>query len=151
MIRKLTQSECLEIIKTTAHATLSMIDAQGKPYGVTINHFYVEQDNCVYFHSALQGRKIDAIKSNGKVSLNFVADAEVIGARYITKYRSVIAEGSAFIVEDESEKIRLLNILCDRFTGVDTRREEVIEKYLPAVCMVGIQLTEISGKSNDGN
>lgn len=151
MRRRLTDNECIEIIQTTAHATLSMIDAQGKPYGIMINPFYVPHDNCVYFHSALKGRKIDAIKCNENVSLNFLSEAEVIGERYITRYRSVIAEGRAFIVEEESEKIRLLNLLCDRFTGVDPRRQEVIDKYLSAVCMIGIKLTTISGKYNDGN
>lgn len=87
---------------------------------------------------------------NPQVSFVVVAEEKIVEELFTTSYRSVIVEGRASFVEAEREKRRLLHILCERLapTAVE-RREEVIEKYLPAVAMIRIDIESVSGKVHE--
>lgn len=59
-------TEALEILNKGEYGILSIITNEGYPYGVPLNYVYI--DNCIYFHCAIEGQKLDSIKSNNKVS-----------------------------------------------------------------------------------
>jgi len=55
-----------KILKTTKHITIAM-SMNNQPYLVTLSHGYDESQNCIYFHCAKEGRKLDYLKSNNTV------------------------------------------------------------------------------------
>ena len=64
----LSNEECLEILKTAPRGVLSVIGDDGYPYGLPINHYYHEDDGCLYFHCAVEGHKLDAVRKHEKAS-----------------------------------------------------------------------------------
>ena len=45
------REECLEILKQEVRGVLSLLGDEGYPYGTPTNHYYSEEDGCIYFHS----------------------------------------------------------------------------------------------------
>ena len=45
-----------------------MLGDDGYPYGIPMNHWYCEEDGILYFHSAKEGHRMDAIRAYDKVS-----------------------------------------------------------------------------------
>ena len=148
--RKMEYSRALEIIKKNDCAILSTASLEAVPFGCAINYFYVEEDNALYFHTKRLGTKMDNIKKNDKVSLFILDNHEIIPDRYITHYESVIIKGRASVITDEKLMREKLIQLCDRLAPEHiTRREEVIERYIKAVCICKIDIEEITGKKNN--
>ncbi|WP_317855852.1 pyridoxamine 5'-phosphate oxidase family protein [Chakrabartyella piscis] len=145
--RALTEERAREILEQVSFATLMTADESGQPYGVPINPFVDE--NCVYFHCATEGRKLDNIKSNPKVSLSAVFQEKVIKEKYSVHYESIYIEGKAFFVEDMEEKVRILKVLCNRYISKDeTAHVEYMKPHLAHTTICGIAIDHISGKGN---
>ena len=65
--QKLTEKQCIDILKRAKTATLALHGDDEYPYSVPMNFVY--EDGKIYFHGAKSGHKIDAIKNNPKVLL----------------------------------------------------------------------------------
>ena len=115
--QKLSQEECIEILKKEKRGVLSVFGEDGYPYGMPMNHYYCEEDGKIYFHSGMQGHKVDAIKANDKVSFCVYEEGcHKDGAWYLT-VRSVIVFGRIREVK-EDERIRdIVRRLCAKFTS----------------------------------
>lgn len=148
--RKMEYSRAIEIIKKNDYGILSTASLESVPYGCAINYFYIEKDNALYFHTKKVGTKMNNIKENDKVSLFILDNSKIVQDRFITHYESVIIKGRASIVTDEKIIREKLIQLCDRFAPEHfLRRQEVIEKYIKAVCICRINIEEITGKKNE--
>ena len=112
--RALSTEAALQIIDACPFATLSLIDGEGMPYGVPIT--IVREGSAVYFHSALEGRKIDGLRKNSHVSLSCVEKAENSQTDYTVYYTSAILKGRAEEITEEEEKLYALELLCRRHT-----------------------------------
>lgn len=146
--RKMDDKRAIEILKNAKYGILST-SSNNIPYGVAVNYFYVSEENSIYFHSKKIGNKIKNIKNNPYISLFILGNQEVIPDRYITHYESVIVTGKASLILDEEQIKEKLIILCEKFAPKEMqRREEVINKYLKAVCIVKISIENITGKKN---
>ena len=55
-----------EALKTASYITIALCK-NNEPYLVSLSHGYDEKKNCLYFHCASNGKKIDYLKSNNKV------------------------------------------------------------------------------------
>jgi len=55
-----------KILKSAKYVTLALA-MNGQPYLVSLSHGYDESRNCIYFHCAKEGKKIDYLKSNNLV------------------------------------------------------------------------------------
>ena len=42
--QQLTDEECIEVLKNEPRGILSMLDENGYPYGIPLNHLYCEED-----------------------------------------------------------------------------------------------------------
>ncbi len=148
--RKMEFSRAIEIIKNNNCGILSTSSLDAIPYGCAINYFFIQEDNAIYFHTKRVGTKMDNIKNNPKVSLFILENSKIIPDRFITHYESVIVKGKASVITDEKLMREKLIQLCNKLApnSID-RREEVIEKYIKAVCICKIDIDEITGKKNE--
>jgi nitroimidazol reductase NimA-like FMN-containing flavoprotein (pyridoxamine 5'-phosphate oxidase superfamily) len=121
-----------------------------EPYIVTLNYGYIWGDEKIkfYFHSAIEGRKINCIKNNPKVCFTIaICDPFTPGinaCNYGIKYRSVVGYGKMKIVDNEEERIFGLNLLMKQFTGIDNweYESEILKKTL----ITCLEVEELSGK-----
>ena len=113
-------------------------------YPLTI--FY--QDNKIYFHCAKAGHKIDAIKKHNKVSFTVIAQDDIISEEFTTYFKSVIAFGTAHIIEDDVEKRTAMEKLTAKFTPdqSEQKRSETIAAQFSALGMIEMTIEHMTGK-----
>jgi nitroimidazol reductase NimA-like FMN-containing flavoprotein (pyridoxamine 5'-phosphate oxidase superfamily) len=96
------REEILSIMKEAQVCRIAF-SAENIPYIVPMNFGY--QDNCLYFHCAREGKKLDIIHENNQVCFEIDINDELVKkterlCSWTTKYRSVIGFGKAFIIEN---------------------------------------------------
>lgn len=142
--QQLPHDEALHILDTCTNGVLSLVDVDGEPYGVPLSFAYDGAD-AIYFHSALSGHKVDAIKAQRQCSFCVVAGDDIRPDEFTTYFRSVIVSGKIAIVTDEAERIKGLQLLCDKYSpGVDSRAE--IAGCLSRVLVLKLTIDAVSGK-----
>ncbi len=108
----------LDLMHKAPYITVSFVDADGQAYGLPLS-LASDDDVNWYFHCALEGKKIDAIKAHPEVCLSAVTRcAPTVGPKdnsYTLQYKSAVAFGKAEIVTDDEEKISGLRLICQRF------------------------------------
>ena len=145
--RAITDPQELEsVLREGAVCRMGLCD-EGKPYVVPMNYGY--RDGSVFLHSAAEGRKIDILRRNPNVCLEFEKDVELVPAEaacsFSMKYRSVIASGKAVFLEGTEEKSFGLNAIMLQYTG----REFVFPpQALEKIVVLRVDLEECSGKHN---
>ena len=64
--QQMTETECLELLKTAPRGVLALLGDHDYPYAVPLD-FVLDGDK-IYFHCAKEGHKIDAIQRHDKAS-----------------------------------------------------------------------------------
>jgi len=143
--QQLTQNQCVEILQRTTAGVLALMGDGGFPYAVPLSHVYA--DGRLYFHSALQGHKVDAIRNCDKCSFCVIDRDEVHPEAFTTHFVSVIAFGRIHIVENQAERLAALRLLGHRFApGDEVGLQREIEKDLKRVLMLRLDIEHLSGK-----
>ena len=142
----LPHEECIEILKQELRGVLSVLGDEGYPYAMPMNHFYLEEDGCIYFHSGKTGHKIDAVKAHDKASFCVYDRGFRKEGDWALTIRSVIVFGKIEIVEDYDTMIEISRKLSYKFTN----DEEYIAKELthsgPRTLMFRLRPEHICGK-----
>jgi len=145
--RALREGQAREILARAEHGVLATIGADGWPYGIPVNH--VVAGDVIYFHSALDGHKLENIAHEERVSFCAIADARVLPAQLSTLYESAVAFGRAAAVTDPAEKRHALELLAVRFCGALTpEAERTIAASAEKSAVVRIRIERITGKAH---
>lgn len=136
----------LEVMRKAPYITVSFIDEDGKAYGLPLSLASENGENW-YFHGALEGKKLEAIKAHPEVCLSAVTRcAPTVGPKdgsFTLQYKSAIAFGKAAIVTDEAEKIHGLRLVCERFLPQHMDAfDQGVARSLSRTAVVRITLTE---------
>lgn len=144
--QKLSDEECINILKTELRGVLSVNGLNGYPYGMPLNHFYVEEENRLYFHSGKIGYKIDCLKENNKVSYTVYDKGFKKDGFWANNIKSVIVFGSVYFVEDINKIEEISRKLSYKFTNDDTYIDGEIKRSLKNTAMFYIEIENICGK-----
>ena len=106
--QQLAEEESIAILEKATAGTLALLGDNDYPYAVPIS--YVYHDGKLYFHSALAGHKVDAIRKCDKASFCVIEQDDVQPEKYTTFFRSVIAFGRIHIIEE----IRIMMKPCKK-------------------------------------
>ena len=133
-----------QIIRKATICHLSLVD-DDEPYVVPVNFGY-ERD-VIYFHSALEGQKVEIIKKNNKVCFSVIGNEEIEynGDRCKVKYRSVIGTGRAHILEKNKEKVHGLQSIMRHCIGYEY---SFAEDRLDLTLVVRIDIDSMKGKQS---
>ena len=143
--QQLTEEKSIGILQKSTAGTLALLGDNGYPYAVPISYVYA--DGKLYFHSALSGHKIDAIRNSDKASFCVIDQDEVHPEKYTTYFRSVIAFGRIHIIEDEQEKLATARLLGDRYNpNQEEALQKEIEKGLSRMVMIRFDIEHLTGK-----
>lgn len=140
----LPQEDAKRILHDQTNGVLSLVDSDGKPYGVPLSFAY-DGKNAIYFHSATKGRKADCIGDGCYCSFCVVGRDEIIAEKFTSFFQSVIVGGHIRIVTDTDEIMKGLLLLCEKYSpGIDSRDE--IARYLSHVLILRLDIEEMTGK-----
>ncbi|MBQ1667588.1 MAG: NimIJ family nitroimidazole resistance protein [Prevotella sp.] len=143
--QQLTQEESIAILQKATAGTLALLGDDGYPYAVPIS--YVYNEGKLYFHSALNGHKVDAIRKYDKASFCVIEQDDVQPEKYTTFFRSVIAFGRIHIVEDEKEKLEIVRMLGNRYNpNQDDALQKEIESGLSRLLAIRFDIEHLTGK-----
>ncbi len=147
----------LEVIDNSAYGVVSMVGESGIPYGIPLS--IVRDDNNLYFHSAMSGKKVNILQDNSKVSVTFVGEVKVpdiynkeeldkiiqnkekagkiISSKvFTTEFESAIIFGQVKLLEEKEEKIKGLRLICEKYTPSKM-------EYFPIAIESGLNITNI--------
>lgn len=139
----------LAVIDRCTHGVMALSTGEPFPYCLPLSFVRVEND--LYFHCALEGRKLDLLRRFPQVCVAFVGGdrpAFVPPAMYTTYFQSAIATGTASEVTDPGEKVLALRALCQKaapehMAGFDA----AVENSLAVTGVWKIHMEELSGKA----
>jgi nitroimidazol reductase NimA-like FMN-containing flavoprotein (pyridoxamine 5'-phosphate oxidase superfamily) len=143
--RKISVEEAIEILKKGEYGFLATVSADSKPYIIPISYSYL--DNYIYFHSALEGKKIDNIKNNNKISFSVVGDTKLLPDKFATIYESVIVEGRVYEVTANEKQIALESLLYKYSPEHIDSGLKYTEKLFNKTLVFKIVIDEITGKA----
>ena len=142
--------QLLEIIDAYKVFRLAMV-AEGRPYLVPLNFGYAYEGGQFefYFHSALQGRKLDLLRQNPQVCFELDCGHALVPADlpcgYSYRYASVIGEGTVELVEEPARKVLYLQRLLRHQTGQDFPLQE---EQAASVAVGRILVHSLTGKAH---
>ena len=149
--RRLSDGATLDLLRQGAWGVLSL--AGERAYGVPVNYVLDDAGGAqwpdIFFHCALEGKKLEYIRKNPSVCLCVVTKAEVLREEFSTEYASVMVMARAEIVRDEQERLRILRRFGQHFTPFSL---EEIDAYIAPrnarTCLVRLCPLEVSGKAH---
>ena len=144
--KKLPQEECIAILKNEKRGVLSVLGDDGYPYGMPLNHFYLEEDGCIYFHSGRMGHKIDAIRACDKVSYCVYDEGYRKEGDWALTIHSVIVFGRVEIVEDLDTVVKVSRALSYKFTQDEDYIETEIKNHAHRTVLLRLVPQHICGK-----
>lgn len=144
---QLSEEEVESILKKHSSGVLAVHGENGYPYTIPISYTY--DNDLLYFHSANEGHKIDAIKMNDKVSFCVIDQDDVIQETFTTNYRSVVVFGRASIVTDDQQRQMALESLIKKYSPdfISKGQQEIIQAW-DQVSVIMISIEHKTGKSN---
>ena len=145
--QQLPETEVRQIMAASTSGVLSLIDADGRPYGVPLS-FVCDGSRAVYFHCAREGRKLGGLRrmpDGVAASFCIVAQDDVRPETFTTYFRSVIAEGRLSVVESPTEIRSALQMLAGKYApGRDSAQE--IAKGIGHVTVLRLDIKSVTGK-----
>lgn len=144
--QQLSWEDCLHVLKTEPRGVLSLLGDDGYPYGLPIDHWYNEEDGCIYFHSGRQGHKVDAMRACGKASFCVYDQGFREEGDWALNIRSVIVFGCIEFVEEQEAAIALTRQLSLKYTSDLAYIEEEIRKYGHEVLCFRLVPQHMTGK-----
>ena len=144
--QQISKEECMILLKEELRGVLSVQGDDGYPYGLPINHYYHEDDGCLYFHSGMTGHKIDAIRRCGKASFCVYDQGFRREGEWALNIKSVIVFGRIEIIEDKETIYDMARKLSHKFTRDDAYIEKEITHSGPRTLMFGLVPEHMTGK-----
>lgn len=143
--KQMTEMEAKDLLVRGEYGILSTIDDSKQPYGTPLS--YVYSDGKIYFHSAMEGQKLDNLIDNGRVCFTVVGRTNVLPEKFSTEYESVMVFGHAKLVGDDDEKKFALRELIKKYSaGFIAEGDEYINRAKNNTMVVKIDLSKITGK-----
>ena len=124
--KQMSTEDCVEVLKKETRGVLSVLGDGDYPYGTPMNHWYNEEDGCVYFHCGKLGHRLDALKKHDKVSFCVYDQGYRREGEWAFNVKSVIIFGKIEIIDDLDQVIDITPKLSYKFT----QDEEYIRKEI---------------------
>lgn len=140
------KNELLEVIGKCKVCHIGFVDNE-TPYVLAFNFGY--KDNVIYIHCAKEGHKIEVLKKNNRVCVEFDTDQEVfarheeVACSWRMRYRSVIAWGKAEIINDYDQKVEGLKVFMRNYSERDFNFSAPSVNNVNVIC---IKIEKITGR-----
>lgn len=123
-----------------------MMGENGYPYGIPMDHWYCEEDGKLYFHGAVEGHKIDAIKQCDKVSYCVMDEGYREPGEWPLHIKSVIVFGRLHTVSDKEKTVQICTEIGKKFTDDEAYLQKELAGSLSRVLCLELTPEHITGK-----
>ncbi|MBP3324647.1 MAG: pyridoxamine 5'-phosphate oxidase family protein [Clostridia bacterium] len=144
--KAITKEECIELLKNEKRGVLSVIGDGGYPYGVPMNHFYNEEDGCLYFHTGKGGHRNESLLKNNKASFTVYDSGYKENGDWALHIKSVIVFGEAELIEDAEIIKNITRKLSYKFTSDDAYIDKEIKAFLNETVLLKLYIKHMCGK-----
>ena len=143
--QQVSQEEAQGVLSSTTSGVLALLGDEGYPYAVPMTHVY--HNGRLYFHSAMTGHKVDAIRQCDKASFCVIAADDVIPHKLTTNYLSVIAFGRIRIVEEAEERREAMMAFARRYApGMMGKSAKAAETGMARMLVFALDIEHLTGK-----
>lgn len=142
--QQLSEEECERILRVQKRGVLALSGDDGYPYAVPMD--YVYDSGCLYFHSALQGHKIDAIRACDKASFNVLSEPRAADDGWSYFFDSVTLFGRVRIITDEAQRTDKLRLLGNKYFPTEEMTESDIQKNAARCAVLELKIEHMTGK-----
>jgi len=142
--------EKLKIIAQCKFCRIGLSE-NNRPYIVPLNYGFSHDDGklTLYFHGALEGRKIDILQKNNNACFEIDCDTKLVEGEapcdYGYEFKSIIGFGKIVLLDTKDEKINGLRCLMKHQTGKDINHD-FNENELKNVVVFKMLVEEFTGK-----
>ena len=142
------KAELTKMIEQCDVCRMALYDGEF-PYIVPLNFgFEVKELFVLYFHCATVGRKLDMMRKNNKVGFEMDSShglkMDETACECSMNYQSIIGEGEIFIVENQDERIRGLNMIMKKYGRTEDLHYH--SEILSRTVVLKLVVSEICGK-----
>ncbi len=145
--KEITERSAIEaIIKKSRVCRLGLFDGHA-PYIVPLCFGY--KDETLYFHSSMEGKKLEIIKTKQTVCFEFDIDVRVLKAEeacsWSMKYKSVIGFGKAALIENIEERQKALDIIMGQYSD---QKYDFLDMSLEGIALIKVEIEHMTGKQS---
>ena len=144
------EDELKAILSETKYVTVAM-SLDDWPYLVTLSHGYDAERNCIYFHCAREGKKVDVLRTNPRVWGQAMVDNSYQQGFCDHLYKTLQFRGTVIFVEDQTEKEYALRVMI-RHLDEDPEKiivEQITPQSTGRILVGRIDFDYMSGKKAD--
>lgn len=142
--QQLSEEECTAILTEAYRGFLSVVGEGGYPYTIPINFIY--EDGHIYFHCALEGHKMDAIRACDKACFTVIGEPVREPDDWWYHVKSVICRGRISTVENDAVHLAKLHLLGEKYFPEGYDIAEDIRKNGPKAAILDLRIEHVSGK-----
>ena len=144
--KAISEMECVKLLKEETRGVLSVLGDDDYPYGMPMNHFYNEEDGCIYFHCGKSGHRLDAIRKHDKVSFCVYDRGVMEDEDWALHVNSVIVFGKLEVIDDMASIAEISTKLSHKFTHDEAYIKKEIELYAKETLLLKLKPEHICGK-----
>jgi len=149
--REITDKSLLtKILKSAKHVTVALC-MDNQPYLATLSHGYDEKRNCIYFHCAPEGKKIDFMKADNTIWGQAMMDFGYVEGDCSHKFATVQFQGKVTFLDTLEEKRKAAECMIRQ---LDKNPENLIAKLkqeeMKTTTFGRIDIEYMSGKKSEG-
>ncbi|MDO4690779.1 MAG: pyridoxamine 5'-phosphate oxidase family protein [Fusobacterium sp.] len=144
--REISLEEAKKIIDENNYGVLSTINVDnGYPYGIPLSYSYVNDE--IYFHSAVEGLKVEAFGRDSRVCFTVIGRTEILPDKFSTKYESAIIYGKILELTEKEKEEALFELIKKYSADFLEEGKKYIERSGARTKVFKIKIEHISGKA----
>lgn len=144
--QQLSDADCLAVLQAAKRGVLAVHGDDGYPYAVPLNFVFDPAARTLYFHMAVAGHKLDAIKRDSKVCFTVMDDGYKVEGDWAWYVRSVVVFGEAKVVKDDAMRDQWLRALAAKYFPPVEDVEEDMRRNAPRALVIAVRIDHMTGK-----
>jgi nitroimidazol reductase NimA-like FMN-containing flavoprotein (pyridoxamine 5'-phosphate oxidase superfamily) len=138
-----------KILREVKHITIAMA-RDNEPYLVSLNHGYDEECNCLYFHCASKGKKLEYMRTNdvvwGQALLDFGFGVAADDCHQ--DFATVIFRGKVSFIEDVEEKRHAFLVTNRHLKAPSEGLKRILDENLERTTVGRVSIEYMTGKKS---
>ncbi len=137
---------CKQVLTDQWRGTLALLGDGGYPYAVPLDFLYDEEAGAIYFHCAVEGHKIDAVRSCDKACFNVLSDGEHKAGHWSLYFNSVTVFGRISLIEDRDRMLDAVRRIGEKYMGKGPEVDADMARNANRVACLELKIEHMSGK-----